>query len=47
MAILGTRVTTHPSGEMIFIDRTGHPKLEIDAEIDVISRRHAQGKLLL
>lgn len=39
----GTRVVTHQSGEVISIDRYGHPKLEIDAEIDSISRRHSRG----
>jgi hypothetical protein len=39
----GTRITTHQSGEVVFIDFPGYPSLEIDVEIDKISRMHSKG----
>lgn len=39
----GTVITTHSEGAMVSIAKAGLPSVEVDAEIDAVSRQHAKG----
>ena len=39
----GTKVTSHSSGNLVYISKEGLPSVEIDVEVDDMCRSHSQG----